>query len=250
MIVIPAIDIRDGRCVRLFQGREDRETVYGDDPAAMALRWKGEGARFLHVVDLDGAFTGEPRNLRAVREIVEKAALPVEFGGGLRSIESVRKVFELGVSRAILGTAAISDRGLLRAAAAEFADRIVVGLDARNGIVTVEGWKTDSGVRALDLLAEVEKDGAAGVIYTDVATDGALSGPNLAAVERIYAAARVPVIASGGVGTAEHVRRLAAIGRGGLYGAIVGKALYAGALTLADAIAAASGGGQGVKGGR
>ena len=249
MIVIPAIDIRNGRCVRLFQGREDRETVYGDDPAAMALRWKAEGARVVHVVDLDGAFAGEPRNLRAVREIVEKAALPVEFGGGLRSIDSVRKVFRLGVARAILGTAAIRDRGLLRAAAAEFPGKIFVGLDARNGVVTVEGWKTDSGVRALDQLAEVEKDGAAGAIYTDVATDGALSGPDFAAVERIYAAARVPVIASGGVGTAEHVRRLAAIGRGGLYGAIVGTALYDGVLTLADAIAAASEGGRGARGG-
>jgi phosphoribosylformimino-5-aminoimidazole carboxamide ribotide isomerase len=245
MIVIPAIDIRGGKCVRLFQGREDRETVYGGDPAAMALRWKREGAVFLHVVDLDGAFTGEPQNLRALREIIAGASLPVEFGGGLRSIEAVRKVFKLGVERAILGTAAISGRALLRAAVGEFGDRIFVGLDARNGVVAVEGWKTDSGVKAVDLLADVEEDGAGGVIYTDVATDGTLSGPNFEALERICAAARVPVIASGGVGTEAHVRRLAAVGRGGLSGAIIGKALYDGALTLAGAAAAAGGGGKG-----
>ena len=241
MIVIPAVDIRNGKCVRLFQGREDRETVYGDDPAAMALRWQREGARFLHVVDLDGAFAGEPQNLRALGEILEWVSVPVEFGGGLRSIELIRRVFKLGADRVILGTAAVCNRELLRAAAAEFGRQVFVGLDARDGLVTVDGWKSDSGVRASDMLGQVEDDGAGGVIYTDVATDGALSGPNFEAVGEILAAARVPVIASGGVATAGHVRRLAGLGGGCLHGAIVGKALYSGALKLADAIAAAAG---------
>lgn len=249
MIVIPAIDIRDGKCVRLFQGREDRETVYGDDPAAMALRWQREGAQYLHVVDLDGAFTGEPRNLDALGEILGRVSIPVEFGGGLRTIESVRHAVELGVDRVILGTAAVRNPELLRAAAREFGRRVFAGLDARDGMVTVDGWRSNAGVAARAFLEKVEGAGAGGVIYTDVKTDGALSGPNFEALAEILAAARVTVIASGGVASAGDLRRLAGLGGGALWGAIVGKALYSGGMTLAEALAAAAGEGPAGKGG-
>lgn len=240
MIVIPAVDIRNGRCVRLFQGREDRETVYGEDPAEMALRWQREGARLLHVVDLDGAFAGEPRNLGALQAILERVSVPVEFGGGLRSLGAIRAVFELGVERVVLGTAAALDADLLRSAAGEFGQQVFVGIDARGGRAAVDGWRSDSGIPARELLQRAQGAGAGGAIYTDVQTDGTLGGPNFGALESLLAVSRVPLIASGGIASEGHLRRLARMGGGALHGAIVGKALYDGALTLRGAFAAAA----------
>lgn len=238
MIVIPAVDIKDGRCVRLYQGREDRETVYGDEPAAMALKWQREGAEYLHVVDLDGAFSGEPQNLESVRKILERVTIPVELGGGLREIESVRRVFKWGVDRVVLGTAAVGDRDFVKRAVGEFGRQVFIGLDAREGKLAVEGWKTDAGIGPLEILGELEEIGVGGVIFTDILTDGALTGPNVESLERILSAARTRVIASGGVSSPEHLKKLDSLQGGTLYGAIIGKALYSGGLTLAEALAA------------
>lgn len=243
MIVLPAVDIRGGRCVRLYQGRGDRETVYGDSPAAMALRWQREGAQYLHVVDLDGAFTGEPQNLGALKELLEGLTIPVEFGGGLRHMDVVEQVFRMGVDRVILGTAAVSDRGFLKKAIAAFGRRVFVGLDVKNGRIAVEGWTRETDAPMDRILREIEEIGAGGIVCTDVSTDGTLAGPNTGMIEEIVAISRVRIIASGGVRSADHLRRLATLHGGALYGAIVGRALYTGDLTMRDALKAASGAG-------
>lgn len=240
MIIIPAIDIKNGKCVRLYQGREDRETVYGDDPAAMAVRWQREGASYLHVVDLDGAFTGTPQNLEAVREILERVTVPVEMGGGVRDIGAVRQVFKMGVDRVILGTAAIRDRNFLEAAVKEFGRQIFVGLDMKDGFLAVEGWTKTAGRRVGEILPALQEIGVGGVVCTDIMTDGTLSGPNFGSLEEILASCPLDVIASGGVSSAAHVRRLKALHDGRIYGVIIGKALYSGDLDLSDALAAAS----------
>ncbi|MDD5556730.1 MAG: 1-(5-phosphoribosyl)-5-[(5-phosphoribosylamino)methylideneamino]imidazole-4-carboxamide isomerase [bacterium] len=244
MIVIPAVDIREGRCVRLHQGRAERETVYGDDPAAAALRWQREGAARLHVVDLDGAFAGEPRNLDAVREILSRVSVPVEFGGGVREIGVVRRLFKMGVDRIVLGTAAVRDGELLAAAAAEFGRQVFVGLDSREGRLAVDGWRRITAVGPAQLLDRIEESGAGGVICTDIARDGALSGPNTALLDEILAATALPVVASGGIRSADDVALLGALQGGRLHGVIIGKALYDGALTLREAMRAAGGAGD------
>ncbi len=244
MIIIPAIDIKNGKCVRLYQGREDREIIYGDDPAAMAARWQKGGAGYLHVVDLDGAFKGAPQNLETVRALLERVTVPVELGGGLRDIGNVRRVFKMGVDRVILGTAAIRDRDFLETAVKEFGRRIFVGLDMREGFLTIEGWTKTAGIRAGQILPELEAIGVGGVVCTDVLTDGTLSGPNFDSLDEILASCSLHVIASGGVSSVAHVRRLKALQGGRLCGVIIGKALYSGDLELRDAMAAASDGGE------
>lgn len=242
MIIIPAIDIKNGKCVRLYQGREDRETVYGDDPAAMAVRWQRGGARYLHVVDLDGAFKGAPQNLETVKEILERVTVPVEIGGGLRDVGAVRQAFKMGVDRVILGTAAIRDRNFLETAVKEFGRQIFVGLDMKDGFLAVEGWTKSAGVKAGEILPALEKIGVGGVVCTDVMTDGTLSGPNFDSLDEILASCSLDVIASGGVSSAGHVRRLKSLGGGRIRGVIIGKALYSGDLDLREALAAADGG--------
>ncbi|MCX6356536.1 MAG: HisA/HisF-related TIM barrel protein, partial [Candidatus Aureabacteria bacterium] len=179
MIILPAIDILRGKCVRLYQGDAERHTVFGENPAAMAQRWEREGARYLHVVDLDGAFAGAPQNLDALRGILESVSIPVQFGGGLREINAVRRLFKMGVDRVILGTAAIEDAGLLNAAVGEFGRQVCVGMDLREGRVAVKGWLERSAVTPSDLLPRLERIGVGGVICTDIAADGTLSGPNI-----------------------------------------------------------------------
>lgn len=227
--------------MRLFRGEEDSETVYGTDPSAMAIRWNREGARYLHVVDLDGAFSGTPQNLGSLREILEKVTIPIEFGGGLRGIDVIRQVFKMGVDRVVLGTAAVRDLDFLRAAVGEFGRQIFVGLDAREGRLSVEGWKTDSGVRPLDIVGDLEQIGVGGIIYTDILTDGTLSGPNINALDEILGATHLRVIASGGVSSTEHLKRLIALRRGRLYGVIIGRALYTGDMKLSEALREAGG---------
>jgi phosphoribosylformimino-5-aminoimidazole carboxamide ribotide isomerase len=241
MIILPAIDLKDGRCVRLRQGRAEDATIYSDDPAAMARQWRAQGAEALHVVDLDGAFAGVPRHLDVVRRIVEAMGdIPVELGGGLRTDDDVRRALDAGVSRIILGTRALADPAALARLAQSCGARLAVGIDARDGRVQVKGWVETSDTRATDLARRAADLGVATFIYTDTATDGMLAGTNLAAMDEMCRT--VPscrVIASGGISAPEHVRALAALGHANLYGAIVGKALYDGRTTLAELRAAA-----------
>ena len=237
--VIPAIDLRGGKCVRLFQGDFARETVYGDDPAAMARRWRGEGTGRLHVVDLDGARTGIQVNLAAVMAVVEAAGTPVQAGGGVRSLETVEALLAVGVSRVVIGTAAVEDEAFVAEALGRYGDAIVIGVDARDGMAATWGWEQQKPVTAADLIARMRALGAARFVYTDISRDGALTGPNVEALRgAIDAASPAPVIASGGVATAEHVANLA---KTGAEGVIIGRALYTGDLSLGDALAAAGG---------
>jgi len=229
--VIPAIDLRAGRCVRLFQGEYARETVFADDPVAVARRWEAEGARRLHLVDLDGARAGRPLQIAVVREIAAAVNVPVQLGGGLRSRENVQAALEAGVDRAIIGTAALD---LTHAAAlfAEFGERLAVGIDARGGRVAIQGWEQESGWDALELARRLEALGARRVIFTDIARDGTLTGPALEATRAIAESLSIPVIASGGVGARADLHALAALAPAGVEGAIVGRALYTGAIHL------------------
>jgi phosphoribosylformimino-5-aminoimidazole carboxamide ribotide isomerase len=242
MQVIPAIDIRGGRCVRLEQGDYARETVFGDDPAAMARRWQDAGAQRLHVVDLDGAREGHLVNTEAVNAVLSAVSVPVQVGGGVRDVAAINAYLKAGADRVALGTAAVKDQTTLVNAVSLFRERIIVGVDARDGMVATEGWLYQSDVRALDLVRQLSEFGVARIFYTDIARDGLLSGPNFAAIhELVEHAAGLPspmaVIASGGISTIEHLERLALIG---VEGAIVGKALYTGALDLGEALSAVS----------
>jgi phosphoribosylformimino-5-aminoimidazole carboxamide ribotide isomerase len=239
MVIIPAIDLKDGRCVRLRQGAMDAVTVYSDDPTATALHWERLGARRLHVVDLNGAVEGAPKNRTWVEAIVKAVGIPVQVGGGIRDLDTIRAYCANGVGRVVLGTAALRDRALVERAATEFPRRILVGLDARDGKVAVQGWTSQSTVLAKDLIAMLRDVPLAGFIYTDIARDGMLAGPNLTALQDVAASARLPVIASGGITRVEDIRAIKALGSG-IEGAIVGKALYDGKLALEAAIAAAS----------
>ncbi len=239
MLVIPAIDLKDGRCVRLRQGDLHEETVYSEDAPGTALRWEKLGAGLLHVVDLNGAVEGQPKNASQIEAIRKAVSVPLQVGGGIRSLETVRSYLSQGVARVVLGTAVLQDRSLLDRACAEFPMRILVGIDARDGKVAVRGWTNQSNVLAKELLRSLAGYPLCGVIYTDIARDGMLEGPNLAALREIVAGSPVPVIASGGITKVEDIRGVKALGPK-VEGAIVGKALYDGKLDLAAAIAAAS----------
>ena len=221
--------------MRLRQGRADDETVYGDDPAAQASDWREQGGRELHVVDLDGAFAGEPRHAEVIAKVIEAFGGPVEVGGGIRSMDSLRAVLEAGAARAIIGSAALEDPAFLSAALELYGDRIAVGIDARDGFVQTRGWVETTKVRATELAAAVEKAGVKSIIYTDTATDGMLGGPNLTQMAAICdAAPGCAVTASGGVSSPYDVKNLMALGRANLVAAIVGKALYDGRTTLRE----------------
>jgi len=240
MIILPAIDLKDGKCVRLRQGKAEDVTVYSDDPVAQALSWLKQGAEQLHVVDLDGAFSGEPRHTETIAGIVHAIGIPVEVGGGLRTDSQVEQLLAAGVARAIIGTRALERTDVLEALVKRFGgDRIAVGIDARDGFVQVKGWVETTSTRAVDLAKRVESVGVRTLIYTDTATDGMLGGPNLGAMGTLCRAVSCRVIASGGVSAPEHVRALKALDCPNLYGAIVGKALYDGKTTLAEMKAAA-----------
>lgn len=234
MIVIPAVDLRHGRCVRLRQGRPEDETVFGDDPVAMALRWQNAGAPRLHVVDLDGAFEGRPMQLGIVSRMSDAVEIPVQLGGGLRAEADVEAALAAGVDRAILGTAALGDIDLVTRLVRRYGDAICVGIDARDGRVAVRGWAETTSRLAVDLARDVAGAGVRRVIATDIATDGMLTGPNLESIQAMAAAFSGALIASGGVSRAEDVRALAAVGGGCVEGVIVGQALYAGSYSLAE----------------
>ena len=235
MIILPAIDLKDGKCVRLRQGRADDVTVYGDDPAAQAKDWADQGGRELHVVDLDGAFDGKPRHAEVIARIIKAFGGPVEVGGGLRTPEALRAVIEAGATRAIIGSSALEDPAFLAQAIELYGDKIAVGIDARNGFVQTKGWVTTTDVKATDLATAVAKAGVKTIIYTDTATDGMLGGPNLSQMAAICdAAPTCQITASGGVSSPYDVENLKALERANLRAAIVGKALYDGRTTLKE----------------
>jgi phosphoribosylformimino-5-aminoimidazole carboxamide ribotide isomerase len=236
MIILPAIDISGGRCVRLYQGDFERVTVYDADPVQTALRWQAAGADWLHVVDLDGAAAGHPINVEIIANIRAATSLHIELGGGIRTLAHIQQVLDLGIERVILGTVALTDRALLKEALATWGERIAVGLDARNGRVAISGWRETSQVQATALAAELSAIGVQRFIYTDIARDGALQGPNLNALRDLQDhLARTALIASGGISSLEDVCSLADLG---VEGAIVGKALYTGDVDLAASIQA------------
>ncbi|MEN6405512.1 MAG: 1-(5-phosphoribosyl)-5-[(5-phosphoribosylamino)methylideneamino]imidazole-4-carboxamide isomerase [Thermoguttaceae bacterium] len=236
MEIWPAIDLRGGKCVRLRQGDYRQETVFGDDPAAMARHWVEQGATRLHLVDLDGARDGRPVNLASVRSIVETSGVACELGGGIRNEESIRTLLDLGLRRLVIGTLALREPDWFRRMCRTYPDRLVLGIDARGGQVATEGWLSTSEVSAVELAYGFAGEPLAALVYTDIATDGMMTGPNVAAMAQMQAAVRWPVVASGGVTTREDVVRLAAVP---MAGCIIGRALYEGSLTLADALAAA-----------
>jgi len=235
MVILPAIDLKDGKCVRLRQGRAEDVTVYGDDPAAQARDWREQGGQELHVVDLDGAFAGTPRHTAVIASVIEAFGGPVEVGGGLRNADSLRAVIEAGAARAIIGSAALDDPAFLSKAVELYGDKIAVGIDARDGFVQTKGWVKTTTVKATDLAAAVAKAGVKTIIYTDTATDGMLGGPNLTQMAAICdAAPTCQVTASGGVSSPFDVANLKALERANLRAAIVGKALYDGRTTLRE----------------
>ena len=235
MVILPAIDLKDGKCVRLRQGRADDVTVYGDDPAAQAKDWRDQGGQELHVVDLDGAFAGTPKHAAVIARIIEAFGGPVEVGGGLRTPEALAAVLDAGAARAIIGSAALEDPEFLAKAIDLYGDRIAVGIDARDGFVQTKGWVETTQVKATDLAAAVAKAGVKTIIYTDTATDGMLGGPNLTQMAAICdAAPTCQITASGGVSSPYDVANLIALERKNLRAAIVGKALYDGRTTLRD----------------
>lgn len=241
MLIIPAIDLKEGKCVRLERGVMSTATVYSDDPATTAKRWELEGAQWLHVVDLDGAFAKQPRNREAIGSIVQSVDIPVQVGGGVRTLETLSTYFELGVQRVVLGTAAHKDPELLVQACGEFPGKVVLGIDSRKGRVAVEGWSQTTEIEAKELATRFEKLPLAAIVYTDISRDGMGSGPNIEATRRLALAVNIPVIASGGVGSLEHIQALLPLEQDGVVGVIVGRALYTENVDLADAIVLAKG---------
>jgi phosphoribosylformimino-5-aminoimidazole carboxamide ribotide isomerase len=241
MIILPAIDLLDGQVVRLRQGQLDQRTVYPDDALYYASRWEEEGGNCLHVVDLNAAFTGEHRNLKLIEKLVSSLNIPVQVGGGVRSLEAAQRLLAAGAARVVVGTRAVQDRDFLSDLVKHFGgDKVAVSVDTKGGKVAVKGWAEVSELNALEFVRQIDRAGIGSVIFTDIATDGMLSGPNFVALEKVLAITRCEVVSSGGVATIEHVRQLAAIP--GLHGAIIGKALFDGTVDLAEAVAVANAG--------
>jgi len=235
MLIIPAIDIQEGSVVRLTQGVRDKK-VYSRDPVKTAKHWARQGAKWIHVVDLDGAAAGKPQNLEAVRDIVSSVDLAVEFGGGVRSKEAIKKVLDLGVQRVVLGTRAADDKNFLRSAFKEYKDKVIVSIDAKAGRVLTKGWKNQTRLDALDFAFSLKSIGFKQMIYTDVARDGTLKGPAILEVKRILKETGIGMIASGGVSSLDDLHRLRVLEKQGLVGVIIGKALYEGRFTLTEAL--------------
>ena len=236
MLVIPAIDIRGGRCVRLLQGQMTKETVYSEFPEEMALKWHEKGAEKLHIVDLDGAVEGIPVNGEAIARITRAVPIPVELGGGIRSLKTVEAYLELGIRQVILGTSALKDPDFAATACQRFPDRIILGIDARAGRVAIEGWTEQTRVTPLDLAKRYEEAGISAIIYTDIQRDGMRTGPNVEATKDLARSVRVPVIASGGISDLQDIKKILPLAQWGVTGMITGKALYEGTLDLAEAV--------------
>jgi phosphoribosylformimino-5-aminoimidazole carboxamide ribotide isomerase len=234
MLVIPAIDLKGGQCVRLLQGKKDAVTAYSDDPIATAKLWESCGAKLLHIVDLDGAFTGNQKNLNAIIRIRQSVKIALQVGGGIRKIGNIIKLFSAGIDRIIIGTAAIEDPEFLTDSCNRYPGRILIGIDAKDGMVAIRGWEEITSLNARELAKRLEIVGAAGIIYTDISRDGMLSGPNIEATREMVESVKFPVIASGGVSCIEDIKNLVQIKN--LWGVITGKAIYSKALSLKEAI--------------
>ncbi len=240
MIIFPAIDLKEGRCVRLVQGKKENETVYSDKPGEMARFFQEQGAKWLHVVDLDGAFSGQPVNFKAIKDIAKNINIPFQAGGGLRQKEDVNKLLDLGASRVILGTKAVSSPDFMQGLLHEFgSDRIVLGIDAREGMVAIEGWVETATLKVLDFACSMKDLGVRKVIFTDISRDGMLQGPNFQAIEEVARVSGLEVIASGGISSIRDISILKQMEGVGVKGAIIGKALYDGKISMAAALAAA-----------
>jgi len=233
MIIYPAVDIKDGKCVRLLQGRFSDVTVYSDNPLDMAKKWEEAGAEYLHVVDLDGARTGKSKNSDIIAEIAAAVKMPVQLGGGIRSMETIEDYLSKGIQRVILGTSAVKDPEFVKIALEKYGERVVIGIDAKDGIVAIEGWEKTSDFTAVDFARKMVELGARTIIYTDIAQDGTLNGPNLKSMKEMIDSVEAEIIASGGVGSLQDIKNLKEINAQGV---IVGKALYTGAVDLKEAI--------------
>ena len=239
MLIIPAVDIKNGKCVRLVQGRKEEETVFADDPVAMARKWEQAGAELIHVIDLDGAFEKSPQNLDAVKRILQTIDTPIQLGGGIRDNQTALTFLEMGVQKVIIGTEAIKNPGWVERLADRFADRVVVGIDARNGLVAIEGWTENTRTRAVDLAKRFENCGIAAINFTDIHRDGMQSGPNIEETRKLAEAIDIPVVASGGVATITDIQNLLPLESAGVIGVITGKALYSETLNFKEAVALA-----------
>jgi len=237
MIIFPAIDIRGGKCVRLLKGDFDKETVFSDKPEEIAKKWEAQGATFLHLVDLDGARAGHPVNLLTVKAIIAAVNIPVELGGGIRTLADVKSVLDLGVRRVILGSVAVRDPELVREACRLYGDRVVVGIDARDGMVAVDGWEASGNIGAVDLAKKMGEAGVKTIIYTDISRDGTLAGVNVESTAQLARESGVRVVASGGVKSIDDIRALLPYESDGIEGVIVGKSIYMGTLDLPAALA-------------
>ena len=241
MLIIPAIDLKEGRCVRLQRGVMSTATIYSDNPVLTARRWQEQGAEWLHVVDLDGAFAKEPRNLAAIAAIADSVDIPVQVGGGVRTLETLTAYLEIGVERVVMGTVAHSNPEILVQACQAFPGKVVLGIDSRKGRVAIEGWSLTTDMGSGDLAERFENLALAAIVYTDISRDGMQTGPNVEATRQLARRVNIPVIASGGVGNLDHIRALLPLENDGVVGVIVGRALYGGSLDLSEAIALARG---------
>ncbi|NLW07213.1 MAG: 1-(5-phosphoribosyl)-5-[(5-phosphoribosylamino)methylideneamino]imidazole-4-carboxamide isomerase [Clostridia bacterium] len=241
MLLLPAIDLRQGRCVRLYQGKLEAETVYATDPVAVARQWASRGAAWLHVVDLDGAFAGQPRNIEIIKAIIKAVPIPVQVGGGIRSLASLENILAAGAARVVLGTAAVSRPEMVAGAVARFGEQVVVGIDSRDGQVAVEGWAAAAGLEALDFARQMAAMGVKRAVFTDISRDGTLAGPNFSAIKEIALQGGLKIIASGGIASLDDLRHLQEMEALGVEGAILGRALYNGNFSLEEALGIAGG---------
>ncbi len=236
MLVIPAIDLRGGQCVRLEQGKLEKETIFSKDPVFIAKLWQAQGAKMLHIVDLDGAFCGVSQNTRIIKKIIKAVNIPVEVGGGIRNFKTIKKLLSKNINRVVLGTVAVYDPSLVRKSIEEFGKRVVVGIDAYGGKVAISGWKDVTSVKAIELAKKLESWGISEIIFTDIAKDGMMQGPNMRSIKKIAKAVNIPIIVSGGISSLKDVKKIKKLEKYGVRGMIIGKALYTEAVKLKEAI--------------
>jgi phosphoribosylformimino-5-aminoimidazole carboxamide ribotide isomerase len=236
MNIIPAVDIKKGKCVRLFQGKMDNETVYSDSPLSMAKKWENKGAKFLHIVDLDGAINKRPENIESIRDIVKNINIPIQLGGGIRDIKTIEFYFNIGIKKVIIGTEAVKNIDFVKDASERFPYRIIIGIDAKNGMVATEGWTEISDIDAVSLVRKLEKFKIAGINFTDIHRDGTQTGPNIKETKMLAKSTLIPIIASGGVSNIDDIKNIALLEKYGVEGVIIGRALYDGSFTLTDAL--------------